>query len=314
VKIGGVHSDSDESRLSSVSSHRKKQRDWAHDFEQYSFQSSYLRSLRLELLAELWSKPSRLEGFGVSAGPDRETAFQTYQDSGVEPNQETPQLKGTVRKAIASNEPLVLDGAVLSRITISFFGLLAGASIAMAETKCSELEGAKPQTLLDYLRRDRSTTKAPCISSAMFQIVYPPDGQVFDGDPGAIKIIVGYLDYRMPEESKLAAFVSKNRDAYPADVALFVIGKPALPYLIDAIASSSTSPIAQSNAIWVVFLIHGEDKPGAVRALSRASKASQDFERSLRLFDAARKAANMCTGPNINRCIDALYADDPDRR
>jgi hypothetical protein len=222
-------------------------------------------------------------------------------------------LKGTVRKAIASNELLVL-GTMRSRITIGFLGLLAGSGIAIAETKCSELEGAKPQTLMDYLRRDRSTTKAPCITSAMFQIAYPPDGQIFDGYPEAIKIIVGYLDYRTPEESKLAAFVSRNRDAYPADVALFVIGKPALPYLIDAIASSSTSPIAQSNAIRAVFLIHSEDKSGAVRELRRASKASQDFDRSLRLFDAARKAANMCTGPNINSCVDALYADDLDRR
>jgi len=151
----------------------------------------------------------------------------------------------------------------------------------------------------------------------MSQIAYPPDGKGFDRQAEAIKIMVGYLDYRIPDESKLDAAVSSNRVKWPAYEALSAIGKAAVPDLIGVIASVTTSDVARSLAIYTIFVICGRgDLPEAVRVLKRAAKAKEpiDFEASLRLYDAARKTADMCTGPYANGCIDALYEVDSDKK
>jgi hypothetical protein len=206
--------------------------------------------------------------------------------------------------------------AMLKHVVIGVVGLgLAASSRGVAETKCAELEGAKAQVLLDYLQRDQSSLSAACITYAMSHLAYPPAGELFDRYPEVIKTMVGYLDYRIPDESKLAAAVN-HRDPFPADSALFAVGKPAVPDLLDAIASSVTRDLARSNAIWVLFTIYREDVAEAVRVLKRAAKAKEptDFEASLRLYDAAKRAADMCTGPYANGCIDALYEVDSDKK
>jgi hypothetical protein len=93
---------------------------------------------------------------------------------------------------------------------------------------------------------------------------------------------------------------------YPATTALFEIGKPAVPDLVEAIANSATSEIARSNAVATVFDIYRSDVTESVQVLMRASKASPDREASMRLYDAARKAADMCRQPGHNSCMSAL--------
>jgi hypothetical protein len=84
-----------------------------------------------------------------------------------------------------------------------------------------------------------------------------------------------------------------------------LIGKPAVPDLVEAIASSATSEIARDNAIHVVFFIYRSDVAESVRVLIRASKASSDWESSMRLYDAARDTAAMCKDSR-NSCMSAL--------
>jgi hypothetical protein len=93
---------------------------------------------------------------------------------------------------------------------------------------------------------------------------------------------------------------------YPAITALFEIGKPAIPDLVGAIADPDTSDVARSNAIEALFLIHREDVSEAVALLNRASKEAPDWQSSQRLMDAARRMADMCRGPAINSCLNAL--------
>ncbi len=196
---------------------------------------------------------------------------------------------------------------------IGVAGLWLGvASQAVAQRRCAELEGAKPQAHLEYLQRDRSTLNPSCIINAMGEISLAIEGQRFDRHTEGVKTLT-YLDYRVPDESKLSGALSLNRNPYPASNALSIIGKPVVPALIEAIANSATSDIARSNAIGVIVALHSrEDLSEAVRVLRRAAKAkeSADWEASQRLSDAAQKTAGMCRGLMTNACMDALYSKD----
>jgi hypothetical protein len=131
----------------------------------------------------------------------------------------------------------------------------------------------------------------------------------------AVRTLVADLDYRSPDDLKGAhqMTVGRNADPYPATTALFQIGKPAVPDLIEAIAGLATSGTARSNAVLTIFLIYGDDISEAVRVLKRAAKAKEsgDWEGSQRLMDAARKTAGMCKGNMTNVCMDALFSKEP---
>jgi len=181
------------------------------------------------------------------------------------------------------------------------FGTASGAPAAFS---CAELEGAKPEVHLEHLQRDRSALKPDCIFYAIEQIGlkrYAP----------AVKTLIKYLDYRVPEDPTKAHLPVIMRapmlgDVYPAVRALFLIGKPATPDVVEAIASPDTTDVARNNAIEALFLIHREDVSEAVAQLNRAGKESIDWQASQRLLDAARRMADMCRGPAINSCMNAL--------
>jgi len=197
-------------------------------------------------------------------------------------------------------------------------GLWLGVSArVIAQTPCAELEGATPQALLEYLQGDRSSLKPACVTHAMINMSLAIDKKSFDRRAEAIKTLVGFLDYRLPDESPLQRAISLNRSPIPAYDALFIIGKPVVPSLIEAIASSVTSDIPRANAIEVVFAIYSrEDLPEAVRVLKWASeaKSSTDSEAYYRLRDAARKLAGKCKGEIEYACGHAFYVDEPDSK
>ena len=177
------------------------------------------------------------------------------------------------------------------------FGTASGAPPAFS---CAELEGAKPEVHLEYLQRDHSALRPDCIFYAIDQIGlkhYAP----------AVK----YLDYRVHEDPTKAHLpvimrIPTPGSLYPAITALFEIGKPAVPDLVGAIAGPDTTDVARSNSIEALFLIHREDVSEAVALLNRASRESADRQASQRLMDAARRMADMCRGPAINSCMNAL--------
>lgn len=203
-------------------------------------------------------------------------------------------------------------------VVIGVLGLLLGASSeAIAENECPELNGGKPQQQMEYLQRDRSALKAACITYAMFQLASASGHANFDHYPETVKTIARYLDYRPPDASPLSRVVSRNRAPYPAFDALFMIGKPAVPDLIEAIANPATLGIPRFNAISLIFAIYSrEDLPESVRVLKRAAKAreSTDWEASQRLVDAARQTAGMCRGETAAACVDALYNNEGEAR
>jgi hypothetical protein len=178
------------------------------------------------------------------------------------------------------------------------------ASGAPAVFSCAELEGAKAEVHLEYLQRDRSALKPDCIFYAMDQIGlkhYAP----------AVKTLIKYLDYRVPEDPSKAGLPVIMRiptlgSLYPAIPALFEIGKPATLDLVGSIADPDTPDVARSNGIEALFLIHREDVSEAVALLNRAGRESADRLASQRLMDAARRMADKCRGPAISSCMKAL--------
>lgn len=172
---------------------------------------------------------------------------------------------------------------------------------------CRDLEGAQLAKQVDYLRQDRSSLDAACIVSALFQISAAANRAKFDGYEKALETLAEYLDYR-PPESKLAAALSHSRHPFPAWDALFFVGRPAMPYVIDLIANTSTPDVARDNAITLVYSLYIRDNLSeGVRILKRASEArvNADWDGSRRLLEAARKAAELCTVPNDKQCTDA---------
>ena len=212
----------------------------------------------------------------------------------------------SVRKAFV--DPL------MTRIVFAFFGFWLVSDRAVAEAKCSELEGAKPQVQLEYLQRERTAQSPDCITYAMFQIASSRGDQDFDRYPEAIHAMVGYLDYHPPNRSVLSQAVSGGWSRYPATDALFMFGKLVIPDLLEVIASSVTSAISRANAIWLVFSIYSrEDLIEAIHVLKRAAKPREsiDWAASQRLLDAAQGISGMCSRDMAKVCLDVFYDHEP---
>lgn len=182
--------------------------------------------------------------------------------------------------------------------------LVAATCVAATTPPCPELQGKKPANLLAYLDRDRAALSPDCIVYAIREL----GAQQY---VAAVNTLAMYLDFRMPGTEKKVHDVTIVRiptlgDKYPAVVALFEIGKPALPSLVHMIGHGATSDLLRNNALEVVLVIHRENMAEAVRALSHASRTSSDSATAIRLWDAARKEASRCPGEIRNHCEDAL--------
>ena len=200
---------------------------------------------------------------------------------------------------------------VTMKRTIGLISLCIGICCRVsAESQCPALEGVKLKEQIEYLKHNRSELQDGCITYAMFQIAAPLDRQDLAQYPEAIRTLVGYLDYRRPDISRLSRAVSSNRAPYPASDALFIIGRPVVPDLIEVIANPSASDISRTNATSVIFAILSRDNiSDGIQMLKRAAilKESADWQGSQRLMDAARKMAGMCKGDMANVCMDALF-------
>ena len=180
------------------------------------------------------------------------------------------------------------------------------------DTGCAELEGASLDVHLSYLQRERTSVTSPCVSKAVYEIAQKGNPENFPRYGDALKSLVSYLDYRLPEEqSKYLRAVSSNVDPYPASNALGMIGRTAVPEIVASIGSSGTTDVARQNGIWTLFIIFvREDIAMPVRVLKKAAKTADDFETSQRFLRAAQKASEMCKGPSALKCRDALYEPD----
>jgi hypothetical protein len=99
--------------------------------------------------------------------------------------------------------------------------------------------------------------------------------------------------------------VALQHDWYPATAALSLIGKPALPPLVDLLGTETT-PLVRAKALEIVMDISEDDSVSAVKLLRAAAAKEEDKAAESRLLDAAGKAAKMCPARAQLQCEDAL--------
>ncbi|HWH58334.1 MAG TPA: hypothetical protein VN682_11925 [Terriglobales bacterium] len=103
-------------------------------------------------------------------------------------------------------------------------------------------------------------------------------------------------------------------DHYPAAMALFQMGKPALPALLAVIAQEKPDSLRFKNAVNTVMLIHREDFPAGVRFLRHAALSQEKPENHQNLDDAVELAQTFCSKSTRAQCAAAARENtSPDK-
>lgn len=171
---------------------------------------------------------------------------------------------------------------------------------AFAPEPCLQLASAEASALVSYLDGPEASQTAACIAFSVRQI----GAKKYAAGVGTL---IRYLGFRRePDFWERGDDVAASRhDWYPATAALSLIGKPALPPLVD-LRGTETTPIVQAKALETLMAISGDDFVSAVKLLRAAAATQQDKAAESRLLDDAAKAAKMCP-PNVRpQCEDAV--------
>jgi hypothetical protein len=83
-------------------------------------------------------------------------------------------------------------------------------------------------------------------------------------------------------------------DHYPAAMALFEMGKPALPVLLAVATEEKPDSVKFNNAVSTIMLIHRDQSPGGVRFLRQAALKQENYERRASLGAAVVLAESLC--------------------
>jgi len=180
---------------------------------------------------------------------------------------------------------------------------------AIAQT-CTELASAGPADLVRYLNRDRSTQTSLCVEYALREL---GEQRYLEG----IQVVLRHFDFQRDlTPSEIGGVTNINRGfLYPATSALFGMGKPALPYILDLLAAE-TNALRRRNALEAVRDICRDDYVAGVRLVrSAAEKVRGDDARltqaEIRLNEASRELAMMCPPQVRSSCEAALYDTAP---
>jgi hypothetical protein len=116
------------------------------------------------------------------------------------------------------------------------------------------------------------------------------------------------LDFRVPQSPAEEIFhQGLSVDFFPAEEALESIGKNALPDILRAIESYSTSPLARENAVsvWMGIYRQSDEQPKAVSLLKHEEIKVSDGAIKKRLKWAVQKALTYCNPPEKATCQQA---------
>jgi hypothetical protein len=187
-----------------------------------------------------------------------------------------------------------------ARVSAAACLTLAGA--LAAAPNCPRLVSAEPAALVSYLNGPEASQTPACTEYAIRQI----------GDKGyapAVDTLVRRLGFRREpgpgERGEGGAVLEYMHEWYPATIALFQIGKPALPALLDVLAAE-TSAVVREKALQTVMDICREDIVSGVKLIRDAAAARQDKAAQARLLDAAKKSVTLCRSSIRPRCEAAL--------
>lgn len=187
-------------------------------------------------------------------------------------------------------------------ILLAVLCIAAGNGFAQS---CS-FSGGTETDAVAYLRDadSKQTINAECILRALRQLTASTS-------PDAIQVVIEYLDYSTPPEMERnlhdARFGrSTVASRYVATNTLASIGDPALPYLIDAIASGRQSEVADKNALETILSIYKGNQPQGVRYLLTEAAHRSDPAQKAALQKAAKVAAQLCSHSYREGCEAAL--------
>lgn len=163
--------------------------------------------------------------------------------------------------------------------------------------QCPRLEGASASEMLSYVQAAaKDEANADCVSYAIYrlgEIKYEP----------AVSTLVNLLAFRRPpdENEKAGAYI-RMRGFYPAVDALFEIGPPAAPSLLEAIEGRGTSAQARENAVEVWMSIYRDDPLTGIRLLRSRLDASNESSAKSNLQWALLRAQRWCAPANKLKC------------
>jgi hypothetical protein len=200
------------------------------------------------------------------------------------------------RKMMKKNSIMSMQAWVLVTGLLLLVTVMCGAE-AMTQTKAHSLDESGQESinqeikkLLLVLRNERLREKEP---EQLFEAIKRL-GELRAVD--AIHDLIKLLTFRRTFEWEKDPNHRLIRPAtmynpYPATDALFAIGKPALPALMEAIAAYDSDSLEHQNALHAVDAIFREEPEEGVRYLKNAAVKATSAEGAYRLEQAAEKAA-----------------------
>lgn len=156
----------------------------------------------------------------------------------------------------------------------------------------SQIDAPPAQELVAFLEQKDVLTHQPDCTVAALEIL--GNQQAVDYIPQ----IVNFLGFRRKFYWEGTGFNIRpvtELGHYPAAMALFEIGKPALPALLAVAAQEKHDSLRFNNAVNTIMLIHRDHASCGVRFLRQAALQQDNYERRANLDAAVALAATLCS-------------------
>ncbi len=205
----------------------------------------------------------------------------------------------------------ILRGIKLSPITVALCLALSCRTSGQVHDRfegwCDSLQNASSPDLVQFLNAVvPDEENARCVTWAIHRLGnehYEP----------AITTLVRLLDFHRPQSPGGEIFHGLSKELFPAEVALELIGKKALPELLRAIEAASTSKTARENAVSVWMEAYKYERPKGVALLKQEETRPNNDPLKERLNWAVQKALTHC-GPQEQAACREAAADRPSAR
>lgn len=166
---------------------------------------------------------------------------------------------------------------------------------------CDSLQNASSSDLVQFLNAVVPDERnARCITWAIHKL-----GN--EHHEPAIASLVKLLDFRSPRTQAEEIFHGLSEESFPAEAALEMIGRKALPEVLRAIEADSTSATARENAVsvWMEIYRESDEQPKGVSLLKQEETKTNNGVIKQRLRWALQKALTHCNPPEKSACQEA---------
>lgn len=163
------------------------------------------------------------------------------------------------------------------------------------------MEATKPPGLVQFLNTTVPDERnAHCVTWAINKLGkehYEP----------AVKPLVRLLDFRRPQTEGERIVHGLSEDKFPAEEALELIGKSALPELLRAIEAGATPEASRENAlnVWMEIFRQSDEHPKGIAELKQEETKVSDARAKARLRWAVEQAVGRCNPPEQAACREA---------